>query len=301
MRNPAKGLLLMLSLLLVACGAADLPGVATAAVGPLYVSTRADRSAASGLANAGLQGKAYMFTKLSGLRRVVFYLDDKTRSRPPYRADGTAPFDLVGGGSSGALPFDTARLKDGAHTLTAALTLTSGRVQVVHAPFTVRNAAPTPTLAPTPTPTPTPAPTPAPAPAPAPSDFSSALLTLVNDARRSGYDCGAKGVFAATGTVALESRLITAAQAHADDMNAKGYFSHTGQDGSTVGTRVSRSGYTWSWVGENIAMGYPDAGAVMAGWLESDGHCANVMNPNFTHLGVGKGGSYWVQVFARSR
>ena len=134
-----------------------------------------------------------------------------------------------------------------------------------------------------------------------PSDFASTLLTLVNDARRSGYDCGARGVFAATGAVALESHLTAAAQAHADDMNAKNYFSHTGQDGSTVGTRVSRSGYTWSWVGENIALGYPDAGAVMAGWLGSDGHCANVMNPNFTHLGAGKSGSYWVQVFARPR
>lgn len=289
LRSPAKGFFLTLSLLLAACGAADLPEVATAAVGPLYVSTQADRSAASGLANAGLRGKAYIFAKLSGLRRVAFYVDDKTRSRPPYRADGYAPFDLVGGGSSGALPFDTAKLRDGAHILTAALTLTSGRVQVVHAPFTVRNAAPTPT------------PTPTPAPAPAPSDFSSALLTLVNNARRSGYDCGARGVFAATGAVALESRLITSARAHAEDMNAKNYFSHTGQDGSTVGTRVSRSGYVWSWVGENIAMGYPDADAVMAGWLESDGHCANVMNPNFTHLGAGKSGSYWVQVFARPR
>ena len=297
MRNPAKGLFLTLSLLLAACGAADLPEVATTAVGPLYVSTRADRSAASGLANAGLRGKTYLFAKLSGLRQVMFYLDDKTRSRPPYRADRATPFDLVGGGSSGALPFDTAKLKDGAHTLTAALTLTSGRVQVVHAPFTVRNAAP----APTPTPTPIPTPTPTPTPTPAPSDFASTLLTLVNDARRSGYDCGSRGVFAATGAVALESRLTTAAQAHAADMNANGYFSHTGQDGSSVGTRVSQSGYTWSWVGENIAMGYPDAGAVMAGWLTSDGHCANVMNPNYTHLGAGKSGSYWVQVFARPR
>ena len=142
---------------------------------------------------------------------------------------------------------------------------------------------------------------PAPAPSAPPTAFEAELLGLVNEARAQGHDCGTEGVFGAAGAVTLEPRLSTAAQAHAADMNANGYFSHTGQDGSSVGTRVSQSGYTWSWVGENIAMGYPDAGAVMAGWLTSDGHCANVMNPNYTHLGAGKSGSYWVQVFARPR
>lgn len=123
------------------------------------------------------------------------------------------------------------------------------------------------------------------------------MLRLVNDARRSGYDCRSRGVFAPTSEVALEPRLTRAAQGHADDMKTNGYFSHTAQDGSTVGVRTTRASYTWSRVGENIAYGYPDA--VMSGWLGSDGHCANLMNPGYTELGVGKGGTYWVQVFAR--
>ncbi len=116
-----------------------------------------------------------------------------------------------------------------------------------------------------------------------------------------GYNCGAKGIFEPTTALKLEPQL-SAAQAHADDMKTNDYFSHTAPDGSTVGTRVTRTGYRWSWVGENIARGYEDVGdvgTVMAGWLESDGHCANLINPGFSELGVGKRGDYWVQVFVR--
>lgn len=280
LRIPVTGLFFALSLLLAACGSADLPNIAPAAGGPLYVSKKPDRSGATDLANAQLKGKVYIFAKLDGLSRATFYLDDKTRSRKPYRTEWGAPFDLLGGAVRSARPFDTATLKDGPHTLTVALTLAGRRTQVVHASFTVRNAV----AVPTPTP---------------PTDLSSTLLSLVNDARRSGYDCRSAGVFAAAAPLTLEPRLTKAAQGHADDMNVNTYFSHTGKDGSTLGTRVTRTGYSWWGLGENIALGYPDAAAVMAGWLGSDGHCANIMNPSFTQLGVGKSGSYWVQVFAR--
>ncbi|MFN2323641.1 MAG: CAP domain-containing protein, partial [Trueperaceae bacterium] len=55
-----------------------------------------------------------------------------------------------------------------------------------------------------------------------------------------------------------------------------------------------------SW-GENVAAGYPSVDAVMAGWLGSDGHCANLMNPGFTEFGAGESGRYWTQGFARPR
>jgi len=300
----AKGRLFLslLTLLLAACsGTADLPNLTTAATGPLYVSASADRSGAVGLSNTRLQGEVYIFARASGVRKAAFYLDDKTRSRAPRHMEWSAPYDFMGGSRSAANPFDTRTLKDGAHTLTLALTFTGGRTQVTHAAFNVENAAVT-EPAPTPEPSPAPTPTPSPDPAPAqPTDFASEMLRLVNDARRSGYDCGSRGVFAATAALTLESRLTSAAQGHADDMNSQGYFSHTGHDGSTVGSRVTRQGYAWSRVGENIAYGYADADRVMAGWLSSDGHCANIMNPGYTELGVGKGGLYWVQVFARPR
>lgn len=142
-------------------------------------------------------------------------------------------------------------------------------------------------------------PSPAPAPSAPPTAFEAELLGLVNEARARGHDCGAEGVFGVTGEVTLEPRLTDAAQAHAEDMNAKDYFSHTGQDGSTIGDRVDRTGYAWRLVGENIGSGYPDAASVTADWLESDGHCANLMKPDYEHMGVGKSGEYWVQVFGR--
>ena len=142
---------------------------------------------------------------------------------------------------------------------------------------------------------------PAPAPSAPPTVFATELLGLVNEARARGHDCDAEGVFAATGAVTLEPRLTGAAQAHAEDMNAKNYFSHTGQDGSNIGARVDRAGYAWRLVGENIGSGYTDAATVTKDWLESDGHCANLMKPDYEHMGVGKSGEVWVQVFGRPK
>lgn len=140
---------------------------------------------------------------------------------------------------------------------------------------------------------------PAPAPSAPPPAFATELLGLVNEARAQGHDCGAEGVFSPAGAVALEARLSDAAQTHAGDMNGNDYFSHTGRDGSSVGDRVDRAGYAWRLVGENIGSGYEDAAAVTAAWLRSDGHCANLMKPGYLHMGVGKSGGYWVQVFAQ--
>ena len=142
---------------------------------------------------------------------------------------------------------------------------------------------------------------PAPAPSAPPTVFEAEVLRLVNEARAQGHDCGAEGVFGPAGEVALESLLTSAAQAHADDMHDNDYFSHTGRDGSSVGDRVDRTGYPWRLVGENIGSGYEDAASVTADWLASDGHCANLMRPDYVHMGVGKSGEYWVQVFARPR
>ena len=80
-------------------------------------------------------------------------------------------------------------------------------------------------------------------------------------------------------------------------------FSHTGRDGSTPTDRARAVGYPRG-VGENIAAGYGSVKAVMAGWLASDGHCANIMSRQYKHLGSGystsdssRYGTYWVQDF----
>ena len=83
---------------------------------------------------------------------------------------------------------------------------------------------------------------------------------------------------------------------------------HRGRDGSSAADRVTRAGYDWRSVGENIAAGQPSPQEVVAGWLRSPGHCANLMEPRFTDMGVAyavdqksEAGIYWAQVFGRAR
>lgn len=106
----------------------------------------------------------------------------------------------------------------------------------------------------------------------------------------------------------LNSQLVDAAQDHSSDMAQDDFFSHTGADGSDVGSRVQDSGYQYSAAGENIAAGQTTAEEVVEGWMNSPGHRANILNPNFTEIGIGyeylenDTGSvnynhYWTQVF----
>ncbi|HBZ05376.1 MAG TPA: CAP domain-containing protein, partial [Massilia sp.] len=97
-----------------------------------------------------------------------------------------------------------------------------------------------------------------------------------------------------------------AAREHSSDMAAHRRFSHRGSDDSEVAQRATRVGYRWRHIGENIAAGQTSAQEAVAGWLESPGHCANLMNPDFSEMGAGyaisrarmPGFAYWTQVFA---
>lgn len=62
---------------------------------------------------------------------------------------------------------------------------------------------------------------------------------------------------------------------------------------------MADAGITYTTAGENIASGYPTASAVLAAWLSSPGHKANIENPNFTHHGTGLVGTYWTHVFIK--
>lgn len=129
------------------------------------------------------------------------------------------------------------------------------------------------------------------------------VLAIVNQVRAKGADCHSKGVFAATGPLTMNPALRCAARNHSADMAARDFFDHTNPDGETPWDRMGKAGYgAYSNAGENIAAGSPDAQGTMEQWLGSDGHCANIMNPNFQEIGVGysTGGQYghlWTQVF----
>lgn len=135
--------------------------------------------------------------------------------------------------------------------------------------------------------------------------FESQVLTLVNQKRAAGASCG--GVYKAPApALTLDTRLRCAARKHSMDMGTHNLFSHTGSDGSTPWQRITNAGYTYTAAGENIAAGYSTPSAVVDGWMKSTGHCNNIMNPSFVHLGVGYSyasgstyGHYWTQDFGR--
>jgi uncharacterized protein YkwD len=116
--------------------------------------------------------------------------------------------------------------------------------------------------------------------------FGADALVRINGFRSAPRSCGAEGRFAAAPALVWNTRLQQSATAHSQDMAAKNYFSHTGQDGRDLAQRVGAAGYAWTAIGENIAAGPVTVAAAMAGWQASDGHCANLMNPAFTEVGL---------------
>ena len=130
-----------------------------------------------------------------------------------------------------------------------------------------------------------------------------AYLDVINEARSEGRECGEYGYFEAADPVTWSDELYTAAYEHSYDMAISNTFSHTGSgtqsditaealhpgEGSSVGERIEYNGYTnWRRYGENIAAGtsMDEAAEAMEGWLESPGHCKNIMNSDFKEVGM---------------
>ena len=138
-----------------------------------------------------------------------------------------------------------------------------------------------------------------------PHTFSAearAVLEIVNEERAQ----------AGCGPVVLQEQLTAAAQGHSEDMALNDYFDHTSKDGRSPWQRIQATGYQYSAAGENIAAGYSTPESVMDGWMNSDGHRKNILNCNFTEMGLGyyylandlgeyRYRHYWTQVFARPR
>ena len=81
-------------------------------------------------------------------------------------------------------------------------------------------------------------------------------------------------------------------------------FSHTRPNGSSFSSVLTENGVSYRSAGENIAYGQNTPSEVMNGWMNSSGHRANILNQNFTQIGIGhyedaNGTDYWVQIFLR--
>jgi uncharacterized protein YkwD len=134
-------------------------------------------------------------------------------------------------------------------------------------------------------------------------EVSRRVLQLANEARAQPRRCGSRR-YAPAPPLSLEKKLSQVALAYARDMATWGYMNHTGRDGSSPAQRITRSGYHWSEVGENLASGVMTADEVVAGWLGSPEHCANLMDPLYRQVGVGyavnphdERGVYWAMEF----
>jgi len=146
---------------------------------------------------------------------------------------------------------------------------------------------------------------------PPPSQAADAVavrvLQLVNRTRERARTCGTTR-FPPARPLLLNDLLSRASLAHAADMAQYNYFAHEGRDGSSAADRLTRAGYGWKAVGENIAAGPTTPESVVEGWTNSPQHCANLMAPEFREMGVAysvnrasKAGIYWVQVLGSRR
>ena len=130
------------------------------------------------------------------------------------------------------------------------------------------------------------------------ASFEGELLRLTNLERQK----------AGLAPLKLSLPLTRAAQLHSTDMARNGYFSHTGQNGSSMADRAKATGYKYSYLGENIAAGKSTAEGTIRQWMNSPGHRANILNRSFTEIGFGYANDqsstykhYWVQVFGTPR
>lgn len=101
--------------------------------------------------------------------------------------------------------------------------------------------------------------------------------------------------------VSIDEKIEDAALVRAKEIQTS--FSHTRPNGSSFATALKEAGATYRSAGENIAWGQKTPEEVVKAWMNSSGHRANIMNPNYSRIGVGhlqnaKGTSYWVQLFA---
>jgi uncharacterized protein YkwD len=163
--------------------------------------------------------------------------------------------------------------------------------------------APPPAPSPAPEPVVEAAPPPTPAPRPAPpvrslSTIVDTVFLLTNRER----------VRASLTPLRRNADLARVAQLQAEQMAAAGKLAHElpGSRYPTLASRMKLAGYQYRAVGENVAEGYTSGAALMAGWMTSPAHRANILSARYTETGAGMarsktGRTYTAQVFARPR
>ena len=121
------------------------------------------------------------------------------------------------------------------------------------------------------------------------TDFESEVVSLTNREREK----------AGLPALSEDWELSRVARFKSQDMHDRHYFSHTSPTYGSPFEMMRAFGLSYRSAGENIAMGYRTPAAVVEGWMNSDGHRANILNASFTRIGVGyvADGRYWTQMF----
>jgi len=117
------------------------------------------------------------------------------------------------------------------------------------------------------------------------------MLKLINETRAKGAICGTQ-VMPPVPPIKWNDTLEMVAFLHSKSMCVNDHYNHIGIDGSDPTDRASRLWYKYA-LGENIARGYTDEESVFKGWLNSPGHCENMLNIDKHEVGVARNGIYW--------
>ncbi len=130
-----------------------------------------------------------------------------------------------------------------------------------------------------------------------PQTYQKQLLDLINKVRSTGCSCGKvrmkKGL-----PMSWNIKLEKAAALHAKDIHSRQILSHRGKYGSNTEQRIEKTGYRWKSFAENIAEGFDSPQSVFEAWMQSPGHCKNIMG-DYSELGAAKVADYWVVDFGR--
>ncbi len=119
--------------------------------------------------------------------------------------------------------------------------------------------------------------------------YEAEVIKLVNEIR---VQKGLK-------TLETDTALSRVARIKSQDMKDNNYFSHTSPTYGSPFNMMKQFGISYRTAGENIARGQRTPAQVVEGWMNSEGHRANILNSSYTHIGVGyvAEGNYWTQMF----
>ena len=115
------------------------------------------------------------------------------------------------------------------------------------------------------------------------------IVRLTNESRRE----------AGLPPVTVDDKLMAAARAKLFDMLRRDYFAHRTPDGRQPWAFMQAAGYRFQVAGENLAKGYDNEAELQRAWMKSRGHRANILNPQFTQIGVADANGIVVVMFGR--